>query len=576
MSFYKTELKSRKLLRSRWPSLYIFQDFEPYRHPVRSHGSNPFNNKQQQSRMFSKNNSQVWSASKLLKKKKKGSRWRKMLNDYSLNTTLHGLRYAGNNELSASERGFWIISFCLAVITAVYFIFNLVHKWNDMPVIISLSPKATQLTSIPFPAITICNMNNARKSVAQLIMETSSDYESNIDRRLLSDFCDEDPQVLDSLMDNHTGDWESLRKFMIRVSQPCHEMVITCLWASKPMACSELFNPSLTDEGICCSFNRLKAELIFRNPKDVSDLNVSFPNPSANWTPEHGYPPNTPAGYTPWRPWGAGNHLGLTVVLDAEIDEYYCSSEVMLHSPVETPKISSFGSFIAPGRETAVEIRPSVGMATPTLASIPREKRQCVYSDEKRLRFYRTYTQRNCMMECEANFTLMFCQCVMYYMPKDSYTRICGKRDEQCSDKAKLAMELRFSSAIMNMSSLLNGTHLPNCTCLPGCHWIGYNKVQSSSPLSNSYKIKPKYLAGRDTNYFKKNMAVVHYYFEETQFTGYTKGELFGFTEFLSNTGGLLGLFMGFSFLSAVEIIYFITLRLWCSISKKKKINTTK
>lgn len=39
-----------------------------------------------------------------------------------------------------------------------------------------------------------------------------------------------------------------------------------------------------------------------------------------------------------------------------------------------------------------------------------------------------------------------------------------------------------------------------------------------------------------------------------------------------ANTGGLLGLFMGFSFLSAVEVIYFISLRLWCSISKKKKI----
>jgi len=90
---------------------------------------------------------------------------------------------------------------------------------------------------------------------------------------------------------------------------------------------------------------------------------------------------------------------------------------MMLHSPVETPKISSFGSFVSPGRETSVEIYPTVGMATPALANIKKEQRQCVYSAEKQLRFYRTYTQRNCIMECEANFTLMFCQCVMYYMP---------------------------------------------------------------------------------------------------------------------------------------------------------------
>jgi len=28
-------------------------------------------------------------------------------------------------------------------------------------------------------------------------------------------------------------------------------------------------------------------------------------------------------------------------------------------------------------------------------------------------------------------------------------------------------------------------------------------------------------------------MAVINFFFEETQFTGFTKGELFGFTEFL-------------------------------------------
>lgn len=64
-------------------------------------------------------------------------------------------------------------------------------------------------------------------------------------------------------------------------------------------------------------------------------------------------------------------------------------------------------------------------------------------------------------------------------------------------------MELIYSSALTNMSQLLNGTNLPKCTCLPGCHWIGYNKVHSSSPLANSYKIKQMYLAGRNTVYFK-------------------------------------------------------------------------
>lgn len=39
---------------------------------------------------------------------------------------------------------------------------------------------------------------------------------------------------------------------------------------------------------------------------------------------------------------------------------------------------------------------------------------------------------------------------------------------------------------------------------------------------------------------------------------------------FLANSGGLLGLFMGFSFMSAVEVIYFLTLRVWFHLQKYK------
>lgn len=76
-------------------------------------------------------------------------------------------------------------------------------------------------------------------------------------------------------------------------------------------------------------------------------------------------------------------------------------------------------------------------------------------------------------------------------------------------------MELRYSSSLMNMSQLLNGTYFPNCTCLPGCHWIGYNKVHSSSPLANSYKIKQTYLAGRSSTYFKWEFIFYFTYFTE-------------------------------------------------------------
>lgn len=37
--------------------------------------------------------------------------------------------------------------------------------------IVSLNPEQISLTEVPFPAITICNMNQARKSVADRILK---------------------------------------------------------------------------------------------------------------------------------------------------------------------------------------------------------------------------------------------------------------------------------------------------------------------------------------------------------------------------------------------------------------------
>lgn len=80
------------------------KDFEPYKYPLNRHNRNNFNIRHKSKWLTQNNDSDVHIKSKINKKKKIGNKWRRMLNDYSQNSTLHGLRYAGNNELSASER----------------------------------------------------------------------------------------------------------------------------------------------------------------------------------------------------------------------------------------------------------------------------------------------------------------------------------------------------------------------------------------------------------------------------------------------------------------------------------------
>lgn len=62
----------------------------------------------------------------------------------------------------------------------------------------------------------------------------------------------------------------------------------------------------------------------------------------------------------------------------------------------------------------------------------------------------------------------------------------------------------------------------------------------------------------------------MHVYYEQNFFRSNSKEELIGFTEFLSNTGGLLGLFLGFSVVSLIEILYFLTFRPYCAQKKQQ------
>lgn len=53
-----------------------------------------------------------------------------------------------------------------AVGFSAYFINHVFIKWDISPVIVGINPKFKTISSIPFPALTICNMNQAKKSVA--------------------------------------------------------------------------------------------------------------------------------------------------------------------------------------------------------------------------------------------------------------------------------------------------------------------------------------------------------------------------------------------------------------------------
>ncbi|XP_045454262.1 pickpocket protein 28-like [Melitaea cinxia] len=487
------------------------------------------------------------------------------MREYLLTSTLHGLRYIGEKKLTWLERFFWLIAFGSSLICAGFFILNVYAKWRMSPMIVSINPENMPLNKLPFPAITICNVNQAKKSVA----ERYKMFGNSVDKKLLESLCSSqtDADIFENDIAD-SADWEHTRSFLINVTQPCNEMLSLCIWDSVSMNCQDLFNAQLTDEGLCCTFNVVHRQNMFRNPKDLNDMNFTFPLPAVDWTPETGFPDDAPADGFPWKPKGIGTDHGLTLVLDANIAEYYCAStkspgfKILLHNPTETPNIAKLGEVYGPGIEARVSIQPRILDAQPSLKSIDIKKRLCLFSSEKELVFYRTYTLRNCEMECEARIMLDICKCVLYYMPKNKTTRVCGKADAKCYGNLKQYVP--------------SDRELACEECLPACTEISFSERPSSALLNKDlvghYTQTVSLAQNRSPEYFTENMLVIHFYFEDNSFMRFTKGEIFGLTEFLSNTGGLLGLCMGFSMMSLVELLYYMTIRALCVARQKKNI----
>lgn len=87
--------------------------------------------------------------------------------------------------------------------------------------------------------------------------------------------------------------------------------------------------------------------------------------------------------------------MGLYLILNADVNDYYCSStnsagfKILLHNPTETPRISNYGLLISPGVETRILVAPKISTASRLIRKVNIKQRQCVFSNEANLTYFR-------------------------------------------------------------------------------------------------------------------------------------------------------------------------------------------
>ncbi|XP_055846694.1 pickpocket protein 28-like [Episyrphus balteatus] len=350
---------------------------------------------------------------------------------------------------------------------------------------------------------------------------------------------------------------------MSNVAPTFDEIMSGCFWKDK-INCKDLFDPVLTEDGICFSFNLIKSE------NYQSELN-NFENNDRkiDWDLEHGY--NEEALYSleafPFHAVGAGITESFVLNPTDKIEDednkcrtYSQDFKLIVQTPGEVPQVKKNFINIPFDQDILLSIKAQIMKTSEGLRHYTPERRQCYYQYERFLRYYTKYTQASCELECLANQTLAKCGCVKFSMPRALSHPICGWKKSSCADQvANNFVSWKFMAKTKGFGESA-------CTgyCLPTCFDIKYKaEIELQAPRDG----------GTNTLFRLTSLTIK---FEEDVVNGLIRTELYSITDFIANCGGLLGLFMGVSILSLVELVYFFTVRLLLNLKARRQIQDVK
>uniref|UniRef100_A0A6P7F4N0 Sodium channel protein Nach-like n=1 Tax=Diabrotica virgifera virgifera TaxID=50390 RepID=A0A6P7F4N0_DIAVI len=464
------------------------------------------------------------------------SRFKREAKQFCLNTALHGYRFIILPKRIFLEKFFWTIICLLALITALALLCVAYLSFQEKPTVTVTDTSHYPIWHYHFPAVTICDYNKiSRKKAMAFANEIAK--EQNLDAEDLA----QQLKILFYLFEYRMGqnvpkqNFTKLQAILDRanisiksalqsVSTNCDDMLMKCLWKSDEKRCDSIFETIITTYGYCCSFNYHALK------------NHTFSGIMAYKIPKN-----------PRRVSACGYQTGLEVLLNNKPDDFFATLipsfglKILIHNPYTFPDWNIQNMLIHLKTVNFIGLTPTITMCTENVKHIEVERRQCWFSYERHLIYFQKYNYRNCMIECRMNLTIEMCQCVpVYFIPRHDLIR-------------SSIPGYNFSNhQIVQESASQKG----RCNCLPDCHFIIYSAESSFGILSREFSMNHHNLYG---GVHLKNHSVVRVFFNDLVGVKNRTDVKFNWHSLLAFYGGLLGLFMGFSFISGIEIIYFFT-----------------
>ncbi|XP_010186717.1 PREDICTED: LOW QUALITY PROTEIN: acid-sensing ion channel 1-like [Mesitornis unicolor] len=415
---------------------------------------------------------------------------------FASSCTLHGLSHIFVEGSLGARQALWALAFLLSLSVFLYQVADRIVYYLEYHHVTLLSEEDSP--EMIFPAVTFCNINRVR--VSQL---------SHEDLLYLAPLVDYEPGMeLGPPTPEEEDEPLNLYGFFNRTCHQLEDMLLSCSYRGERCGPGD-FSAVFTRYGKCYTFN---------SGQDGKPRLITMKG-------------------------GTGN--GLEIMLDIQPDEdfflvwgetdetsFEAGIKVQIHSQDEPPLIDQLGFGVAPGFQTFVSCQEQ------RLIYLPPPWGDCkaMAGDSE---FYDTYSITACRIDCETRYLVENCNCRMVHMPGDA-PYCTPEQYKECADPA-----LDFLVEKDN----------EYCVCEMPCNVTRYGKELSMVKIPS--KASAKYLAkkyNKSEQYIGENILVLDIFFEALNYETIEQKKAYEVAGLLGDIGGQMGLFIGASILTVLEL----------------------
>ena len=448
----------------------------------------------------------------------------KRFNDWLDDTTIHGTVRVFKAK-SFIRRFLWSIIFLGAFAGCLYNVVDRINFFFSFPSATTIS-LITRSNGIPFPAVTICNVNFLSRSTAEMFNLTN---------------------LIDSLGSLNVGRCYAsaefspaqnipLREIIQNGSQPMDEFIKACFFTgTKIEDCRQFMTPRITDLGYCYTFNgQIGApERLIRN---------------------------------------TGSRYGLDLVLNVSQGDYLpilnsAGVRIAIHPRDVPPEADEQGIAVPPQRSAFI------GLRTSNVVDGSAQK-NCRERNDVQLPFFPPeygYSLPACRQNALYELVARNCCCLAAINDTNIET-------EQFVEQCNITGPSLPNCTVMDSCCILqqNLELSLNDTCPSACNYTTYEASTSYAAYPSMNGAAASFIESLDD--VNDNILSATIFFEEPYIETVKTQDSYSPTALLSDIGGQLGLFLGASVISMIEFGWFLVDEMFdffkkCYKSKKKALS---